>query len=197
MLPNNHLTPTSKTPSRSSSPLACSPQRSCQLNDSPRERVNSSITHPRLLASIGSVPLRACSTLARQSRTSRSLRFEGSLPEVSTSPFVFVHIMRRREPRADMRQTTLAATASVLGARLHERASPSHYIDASQQLISLCYCLGVPLEPPHLRSLTYSLLLGTLPKRRAAWPTEQDAARRRYHDLSATFLGQVERAPVS
>lgn len=46
VLPNNHLHATSKNPTHSSSPLACSPQRNCQLNDSPRERVNSSTTHP-------------------------------------------------------------------------------------------------------------------------------------------------------
>lgn len=56
---------------------------------------------------------------------------------------------------------------------------------------------GIPSHPPHLRPLTYSVLLGVLGKETASWPKERAASRLRYSTLCSTFLAQVDEASVS
>jgi hypothetical protein len=55
---------------------------------------------------------------------------------------------------------------------------------------------GIPSHPPHLRPLTYSILLGVLGKDSTKWDKEKQACREKYSSFAESFLKQVEDAPV-
>lgn len=56
---------------------------------------------------------------------------------------------------------------------------------------------GIPSSPPHIRPLTYSLLLGTLGRTKAAWPAEANASRARYGELTDRFLTEITQSKAS
>lgn len=58
------------------------------------------------------------------------------------------------------------------------------------------FLVGIPSHPPHLRSVTYSLLLGVLGKRKSDWEREQKDGRAKYAQFMETLLKEVENAPV-
>ncbi|CED83680.1 GTPase-activating protein [Phaffia rhodozyma] len=53
---------------------------------------------------------------------------------------------------------------------------------------------GIPSEPPHLRPITYSLLLGVLGKQKSSWEKERSTGRDKYCQFAENFLKEVEDA---